>query len=591
MKRVLLLAVLAGGLPAFAQTTGLIPLSDLGTGTYQGFQGGLYPGGQNAPPVAHFRAALARAAEVVPRNTAGAPDPQGFIGMIAVGMSNTTHEFGAFERDQDENGNRSARLVLMDTALGGQTAAIISDPAAPYWTTMMQRLTAMGLTAAQVQVAWLKEADAQPPNDFPGHATLLKNELVQVVQNLHAKFPNLKLCYLSSRIYGGYAAQGSLNPEPQAYESGFSVKWLIEDQIAGSPALSYGQAGPAQAPLLLWGPYLWADGTNPRSDGLTWLISDLEGDHTHPSAAGEEKVAGLLGTFFSTDATAAPWWRARNDLGLVALDALKDAHVSAANPNTNFGSASPLLEQGGTSPVVPYLGFSVAGVARPVAAAKLSLRVLEGGGGPVFTAASTSWAENAITYATAPAIGAALTNHPQASRDGTYAAAVTANVNADADGALTFVLDTTGTGQASYHSKEDGAAPRLVLAVSCAASPDSDGDGHADPCDCAPQDGSAFALPLEVAGLRWVGPSTLAWDAQPGALYDVTSGSLASLASFTAGDVCVGSGLTVASTVETTPPLLSGEGRYFLVRAANVCGVSRFETSSQGRDRPGAACP
>jgi hypothetical protein len=533
---------------------------------------------------------MARAAEVVPRNAAGTPDPQGFIGMIAVGMSNTTHEFGAFERNQDRNGNRNARLVLMDTALGGQTAAIISDPSAPYWTTMQQRLTAMGLTAAQVQVAWLKEADAHPPDDFPGHATALKDELVQVVQNLRAKFPNLKLCYLSSRIYGGYAAPGSLNPEPQAYQSGFSVKWLIEDQIAGSPALSYGQAGPAQAPLLLWGPYLWADGTNPRSDGLTWLITDLEGDHTHPSAAGEEKVAALLAAFFASEATAAPWWRAGSDVGLVALDAGKDAHVSAASPNANFGGATPLLEQGGAVPIVPYLGFSVAGVARPVASAKLSLRAVQGGGGRVSTAADTSWSEGTITYATAPAMGAILANHPGASRDGTYAAAVTGNVNADVDGALTFVMSTVSTGLVSYHSKEDGAAPRLVLAVSCAASPDADGDGHGDPCDCAPQDGSASALPVEVTGPRWAGAATLAWDAQGGAGYDVTSGPLASLPSFAPGDVCVGSALAVSSVTETTPPLPPGEGRYFLVRAANVCGVSRWQTSSQGRDRAGA-CP
>lgn len=588
MRRLLLLGLLVGGVPAQAQT-GLVPLSDLGPGTYQGFQGGLYPGGENAPPSVHFRAAMARAAEIVPRDAAGVPDPQGFIGMIAVGMSNTTHEFGAFERNQDRNGNRSARLVLMDTALGGQTAAIIANPSASYWTTMMQRLSAMGLTAAQVQVAWLKEADAQPPNDFPGHATLLKNELVQVVQNLRTKFPNLKLCYLSSRIYGGYAPQGSLNPEPQAYESGFSVKWLIEDQIAGSPALSYGQAGPAMAPLLLWGPYLWADGTSPRSDGLTWLVTDLEGDHTHPSAAGEEKVAGLLASFFSSEATAASWWRARDDVGLVALDAGKDAHVNAASPNVNFGSASTLLEQGGASPVVPYMGFVLGALARPVASAKLSLRAVEGGGGRVAAVADTAWSEGTITYATAPPVGATLANHPGASRDGTYAAAVTANVNADADGALTFALTTTATSSASYHSKEDGAAPRLVLAVSCAASPDGDGDGRGDPCDCAPQDGSAFALPVEVSGLRWPGAATLAWNAQSGAAYDVTSGSLATLASFTAGDVCVGTGLAVPSVSDTTPPLLPGEGRYFLVRAVNVCGLSRWETSSQGRDRPG--CP
>ena len=169
MKPTILLLVLAACSAARAQT-GLVPLNDLGTGTHGGFPGGLYPGGVNHPPAAHFVAAMQKAREIVPRNAAGTPDPQGQIAMIAVGMSNTTHEFGAFERNEDANRNRNARLVLMDTGFGGQTAAVIASPTAGYWTTMSQRLAAMGLTAAQVQVAWLKEADAQPPDDFPGHA-------------------------------------------------------------------------------------------------------------------------------------------------------------------------------------------------------------------------------------------------------------------------------------------------------------------------------------------------------------------------------------------------------------------------------------
>jgi hypothetical protein len=480
--------LLVCALSARAENTGLVPLNELGPALYEGFPGGLYPGGLNEPPVAHQVAAIGAAGRIQPRDAAGNPDPSGFIGMIAVGMSNTTHEFGAFERNEDANRLRNARIVLLDTGQGGQTASLIANPAASYWTLMMQRLGAMGLTAAQVQIAWLKEADAEPPDDFPVHAQTLRAELEQVVNNLHDKFPNLQICYLSSRIYGGYAPPLSLNPEPQAYESGFAVKWLIEDQIAGDPGLSYGQGGgPVRSPLLMWGPYLWADGTTPRSDGLVWLSSDLEADFTHPSPSGEQKVAGMLSAFFAHDATAQLYWPARSDVGLVSIDAVKDAHVNASSPSINFGGATTLLELGTSLPINDYLGFDLSTAVRPAALVKLGLRVVQVGGGRVSAVANTLWTETAITFANAPAIGATLVNLPGSSRDGTIGANVTGSVNGDADGLLSFALTTTATSQLSYHSKEDLQPPRLILVTPCAGAPDADGDGRPDPCDCAPQ--------------------------------------------------------------------------------------------------------
>jgi hypothetical protein len=46
------------------------------------------------------------------------------------------------------------------------------------------------------------------------------------------RFPDLKISYLSSRIYAGFALVPQ-NPEPHAYESGWAPKWIIEGQIFG----------------------------------------------------------------------------------------------------------------------------------------------------------------------------------------------------------------------------------------------------------------------------------------------------------------------------------------------------------------------
>jgi hypothetical protein len=138
----------------------------------------------------------------------------------------------------------------------------------------------------------------------------LKEQTITVLHLLKARFPGLALAYLSSRIYAGYATT-TLNPEPYAYESGFSVKWLIEEQVRGGANLAYQPAGSAVAPWVAWGPYLWADGLTPRSDGLTWACSDLAADGTHPGTTGRQKVAEMLLAFVHQDGTAREWFLAQ----------------------------------------------------------------------------------------------------------------------------------------------------------------------------------------------------------------------------------------------------------------------------------------
>lgn len=289
--------------------TGLVPIDALGTGRYQGFAGGLYGQGENAPPPAHTALAAERAAAIVPRAADGSPDPGGRVVLLSLGMSNATQAFSTFIGRTRAAGGLHPRLTIVDGAQGGQTAAVIRDAGANFWRVVDQRLQAAGVTAAQVQALWIKEADARPTTGFPAYAATLTDELADIARLAAVRFPHVQLAYLSSRTYGGYAST-TLNPEPYAYESAFSVQWLIRRQIDGDAALNADPArGAVVSPVLLWGPYLWADGLSARADGLWYACSDFVEDGTHPSPdGGRPKVAALLDAFFRRDATARPWF-------------------------------------------------------------------------------------------------------------------------------------------------------------------------------------------------------------------------------------------------------------------------------------------
>ncbi|MGR6975088.1 hypothetical protein ACU639_36885 [Streptomyces cynarae] len=293
--------------------SGQVPLDDLGTGTYSGLTGGLYPGGSNVRPAAHTNAGMSLAQnQVLPRNASGQVDlANGKVVLISIGMSNTTQEFQKFIAASKTYANLNGKLVIVDGAQGGQDASAWADPTNTTWSVLANRLANAGVSAAQVQAVWLKE---QYVGDnlgaFPQGAVNLRDSLAAIARNARAKYPNLALGYVSSRIYT-YDRTRSAG----AYQQGWAVKKLIQDQINGASDLTYGTGG--VAPWLSWGPYLWADGlgadrvaggTPGRSDGLEWACSDLEADGVHPSATGEQKVADMLLKQFSTDPTAAPWF-------------------------------------------------------------------------------------------------------------------------------------------------------------------------------------------------------------------------------------------------------------------------------------------
>lgn len=337
--------------PAAAQTCSLppnfqaTPLTDFAPGQlYLNQFSGLLYDGSNTMPSDHYNDGMSSASAIQPRDTNGTVSSNGKIVFLGIGMSNTTIELcggATFDSNGDplatacqlpynqpqsfmaqaaaDPGVNHSTLAIMDGAKGGETLEkwdpTGSNGYANYDRVRDQVLAPNGLSEKQVQAVWLKGANSQPTVSLPSSgadAYTAKRQLGNILRTIRSRYPFIRQVFLSNRIYAGYATS-CLNPEPYAYEMGFTNKWLIAaqinqmrgggiDPIAGD--LSYGKTA-----WVAWGPYLWASGTTPRSDGLVWLRSDLRlSDGTHPNTAAEQKVGTLLLNFFKASPHAA-WFR------------------------------------------------------------------------------------------------------------------------------------------------------------------------------------------------------------------------------------------------------------------------------------------
>jgi len=227
------------------------------------------------------------------------------------------------------------------------------DPECEYYR-VAALLTSHHYSEKQVQVVYLRSADAMPQCDLKGTycntsitttpdayrqevylGNILRYLKCCTLNSSHQstgnpRYANLKQVFVTSQTYDGYANgqtpyTSCLLPEPFAYEGGFAVQRLIVDQIKGvddghTGMVDYKTDGTGHAPWVDWGPYLWISGETQRSDLLRWCggqqdslcngtsdvrngdstdQADFPGDWTHPTAQGLAKVASQLVTFFT----------------------------------------------------------------------------------------------------------------------------------------------------------------------------------------------------------------------------------------------------------------------------------------------------
>jgi hypothetical protein len=171
--------------------------------------------------------------------------------------------------------NVGQHVVLFNGALGGQLLPMW-DPAGFYsghanlcpftgntydpecnYDRIAEALSDNGFAPNQVQAVFLKSANQYPqyclnnnlgcqtPQGDIADAYAAETSMGDIMRflkmgypgnNYPAPYPNLKQVFITSRTYGGYGpmatgTHGCLNPEPFAYELGFSVQRLVVAQI------------------------------------------------------------------------------------------------------------------------------------------------------------------------------------------------------------------------------------------------------------------------------------------------------------------------------------------------------------------------
>lgn len=290
-------------------STGLIPLIDLGPGSYLGYQGGLFPGGMNSENAAsqHFKKGRSFSKNMQPLDSLGNVNyDDGVVLMGGFGPSlagKLLDEFVPIVRDTTDGyiTNRCFDAINMGAGGKGLDYAIGAD-SNKYWNNMLDKIVDKGYTAPQLQVAWMYFNDKYDTTDmlnFPETPLRIRDNFETYLRMLLDRFPNVQIMFVSGRHYGGYSdttlEQSPAIGEPASYWNNFAVKWLIEDQIHGDPDLRYFGAS-KRVPFVTWGPYYWTDGNNPRAtDGRSYSCADFsDEDGFHLKAETYEEDADYL---------------------------------------------------------------------------------------------------------------------------------------------------------------------------------------------------------------------------------------------------------------------------------------------------------
>lgn len=289
-----------------APNTGLVPFLDLQTGTYMGYQAGMYPGGTNELTGPHLKSGKTIAKGIKPLDGDGNVNfGDGVVLVAGFGPSVPGHIYNKFVdhvRTPSEKYDMNPCMDAINLCVGGKD---ISYPTADslfedYWEGLVQKVYDVGYTPEQVQIGWMyfNAKGLIAPPVFPTQSLNMVESYIQFINKAKEFFPNLKIMYISSRHWGGYAdttlAEFYSLAEPSSYQNSWTVKWTVETQINMTDTRLQYKGANSKAPYILWGPNFWCDGEAKRMWDDEKYICELsfdEDDGYHLSDQQDSKDA------------------------------------------------------------------------------------------------------------------------------------------------------------------------------------------------------------------------------------------------------------------------------------------------------------
>lgn len=291
--------------------TTCIPINEMGTQTYLGYQGGFYPNGSTVPQ-GQYAADLDSINKTIwGLDTLGIrKNKAGTIVVGGVGACLAGAPVNGLRRRKN-NPNTVHNINFVNFEFGGASFEHLADPNSTYWEHVDLKMSSQNTTYKQVQILWMTTDDSSGITEWPTRPLIAKESIKAAARTLKIKFPNLKILYMVGRPYtwdlgkdSKIQNKRSMNPAP--YHQGWAEKWAIEDQINGDPGVAY--KGPnAVAPIITWGEYEWTHAKAPNADGFYWLPSDTR-DGLHPTDVGKDKIAQYFWNFLYTDPYASQWF-------------------------------------------------------------------------------------------------------------------------------------------------------------------------------------------------------------------------------------------------------------------------------------------